>query len=224
MTILLFFGALWLLSSFAMTLGLCYCASLKVEEDEFPLARNGEDSRERLSEPLGTHNAGCPGVFTRICGLRVLVLGAAETDEDRLVARPGCSAMPGAALTLSPPVPALAEVLGSFDTRNNGTSDVARASAKEGSATMQRTMAYRLPVRISPELDGEHAAGGDQFVCSSKRESARGAKPEHSQAGPQTVTRARSDDPSSRGSVRPAATTFRPACADADSPIRDNPR
>lgn len=65
-TILLFFGALWLLADVAMILGLCYCASLEVKEDEFPhefpLARNGEDSRERLIEPLGTHNAGCPGV------------------------------------------------------------------------------------------------------------------------------------------------------------------
>ena len=63
-----------------------------------------------------------------------------------------------------------------------------------------------------------------KFECSSKRESARGCQPERSQAGPPTTLGVTSDDPSSRGNVRHAATTFRPACADADSPIRDNPR
>lgn len=40
------------------------------------LAGNAESGRERLVKPLGTHNAGLAGKFTRLCGRRVLILSA----------------------------------------------------------------------------------------------------------------------------------------------------
>ena len=119
-------------------------------------------------------------------------------------------------------------------TRSDSRMDFARAGRTPGTnLSAWRCLRTNSPnhYHTRPARRVWHVAGGipaalsiSKFECSSKRESARGCQPERSQAGPPTTLGVTSDDPSSRGNVRHAATTFRPACADADSPIRDNHR
>ena len=129
-----------------------------------------------------------------------------------------------AALTISPPVPALGEL----PQRLRPDVSLARASARVDS---------QLPAAMG--IAGTHAAGWDQFDGGaamqhrSERWAQRGIARGHTKPGRvsgQEILSLPDHTEKSRPQLiancvsRPAVKPFRPACADADSPIRDNPR
>ena len=149
-----------------------------------------------------------PGTNLSACGYSRSDKHPSVSSVPRDEMKRGAGVSP-AALTISPPVPALGEL----PQRLRPDVSLARASARVDS---------QLPAAMG--IAGTHVAGGDQFdgggiadsdatpMYGAVRHGSRSCWPVLARPNPKPVQ------------FRPAVIPFRPACADADSPIRDNPR
>ena len=122
--------------------------------------------------------------------------------------------IPGAPLSL--PVPALAEPISRLKLWSVAARPQTVSRVAGGDPRASATGVVGSPDRQT----ATHAAGGDQFDGGGVEGHAR------TRAVPRLVSQRprRETQSDSRYQARPAVIPFRPACADADSPIRDNPR